>query len=58
MSSHNTYLSCAQNIAISYEESVLYVLKMGIRCIEFDVFDYKGLPIVAESPHGFNGMKR
>lgn len=46
-SSHNSYISNIQNGSIIFKHTVGNVLKMGARCIEIDIHDIDGEPVVA-----------
>lgn len=46
-SSHNSFIPCNQNLDIVSLNSLKKVLLMGARCIEIDIHEKNGLPIVA-----------
>lgn len=52
-SSHNSYISSIQNGSIIFKNTVSNVLKLGARCIEIDIHNVKGNPVVA---HGNKNM--
>jgi hypothetical protein len=52
-SSHNSYLSCNQNIDIASTEAIKKTLQMGARCIELDIHDKDNMPVVAHGLPNF-----
>lgn len=51
--SHNSYISCTQNIDISNINAIKNVLLMGARCIELDINEINNIPIVAHGTQYF-----
>ena len=52
-SSHNTYLSGNQLTSDSKVERYMEDLKRGVKCMEIDIHDEKGEPIVTHAIKGF-----
>jgi len=51
--SHNSYMSCAQNFNIINIDAIKNVLLMGARCIELDINEVNNNPIVAHGTQYF-----
>jgi hypothetical protein len=45
-SSHNSYISSIQNGSILYKNTISKVLQTGARCIEIDIHDLDGEPVI------------
>lgn len=52
-SSHNSYIRYAQDVGTSSNYSIQNVLELGARCIELDIHNYYGIPVVAHGTDKF-----